>query len=212
MQNTCALNATQKPVQRTEMDATHLLNMALAQLGAVAHGNGVTTVVTPTAQSLMRIAVTLAQEANKATGLPGRAKLDLVIHALRDLLATPVVAERLSPEAAASLHGLVDTVIPETISLVVEASRGAFALKKPSIGCLAGVVALFCRQAAAHGPAQLSQVATQIATAADQVAKDEKEPDVATLTTAAKDTIELTIRDVVQSKSEPSDAPIPSST
>jgi phage baseplate assembly protein W len=156
----------------------------------------------------MRIAVTLAQEANKATGLPGRAKLDLVVHALRDLLATPVVAERLSPEVAATLRGLVDTVIPETISLVVEASRGAFSLKKPSIGCLAGVVALFCRQAAAHGPAQLSQIAAQV----DQVAKAEKEPDVATFTTAAKDTVELTLRDVVLSKTEPSDAPTPSST
>ena len=183
------------------MDPTLLLNMALAQLGADS----------PSAQSLMRIAVSLAQEANKATGLPGRAKLDLVVHALRDLLAVPVVAERLSSAEAASLRALVDTVIPETISLVVEASRGAFALKKPSIGCLAGVAAFFCRQAAAHGPTQLSQIATQAAKAADQVAKDEKEPDVATLTTVAKDTIELTIRDVVQSKSEPSDAPTPSS-
>lgn len=186
-----------------------LVTLALAQLG-----NNSSTIVTPTAQSLMRIAVTLAQEANKATGLPGRAKLDLVIHALRDLLAVPAVAERLSPEMAATLRGVVDTVIPETISLVVEASRGAFALKKPSVGCLAGVAVLFCRQVAAHGPAQVSQIATQVATVADKVAKDEKEPDVATLTTAAKDTVALTLRDVavsVQPKSEPSGAPNPDS-
>jgi hypothetical protein len=187
----CASNATPRnPAGLTEMDATHLLNLALVHLGSAS----------PTAQSLMRIGVTLAQEVNKATDLPGRAKLDLVIHALRDLLATPAVSERLSPEQSTILRNVVDNVIPEMISLVVEASRGAFALKKPSVGCLAS---LFCRQVAAHGPAQV-----------DQVAKTEKEPGGAMLMSVAKDTVELSLRDVavsVQSKSEPSDAPTPNS-
>jgi hypothetical protein len=201
-QNPCARNAkSQNRIQQTEMDATTLLNSAVAHLGPAV----------PTAQSLMRIGVTLAQEVNRATDLPGRAKLDLVIHTLRDLLAVPAISDRLSPEMVGTLRNIVDTVIPETISLVVEASRGAFSLKKPSVGCLAGVAALLCRQLAAHGPAHVTQIANQIAAQADQVAKDEKEPDVATSTTVAKDTIELTLRDVVQSKAELTDAPNPDS-
>ncbi len=131
------------------MDYSALIVLATTQLGKE----------TPTAQNLMRIGVTLAQEVNKASALSGRAKLDMVVRALRGLLAEPVVRGRLTPEVAATLDGIVQDVIPETISLVVDASRGAFQLKKPSVGCVAQILALLCRQIAASQPAMTPVVA-----------------------------------------------------
>lgn len=144
------------------MDYSALVAFAIGQLGGDV----------PTAQNLMRIGVTLAQEVNKANGMSGRAKLDLVTRALRGLLQEPAVRSRLAPEVAAALDGIVKDVIPETISLVVDASRGAFQLKKPSVGCVAGVVALFCRQAAAHVPGDVGKMAAQAAAVADVISVD----------------------------------------
>jgi hypothetical protein len=141
------------------MDYTALLSLATAQLGGDV----------PATQNLMRIGITLAQEVNKATALSGRAKLDLVIRVLRDLLAEPVIHGRLTPEVAATLDGIVRDVIPETISLVVDASRGSFQLKKPTVGCVARVLALLCRQAAAHVPGDAGKIATQVAVVVDTV-------------------------------------------
>ncbi len=150
------------------MDPTQLLNRALQHLGTDV----------PTAQNLIRIAVQLAQSINTATGLSGREKLDHVIRTLRELLAVPAVAERLTPAQRDQLLSVVNDVIPETISLVVEASRGAYQLKKPSVGCVAHWAALLCRAASVHGPAQFQAVTGQIAGAAAAVEQQhsEKEP------------------------------------
>ena len=144
------------------MEYAALVSLATAQLG----------VDVPTAQNLMRIGITLAQEVNKASALSGRAKLDLVVRALRGLLAEPVIRGRLTPEVAASLDGIVQDVIPETISLVVDASRGAFQLKKPSVGCVARILAILCRQAAAHVPGEAGKMAAQAAAIADTISVD----------------------------------------
>ena len=147
------------------MNVETLKVMALAQLGTDV----------PTAQNLMRIAVALAQDVNKANQLSGREKLDHVMRALRGLLAEKAVTDRVPAAELAVLQNVMNDVVPETISLVVEASRGAFQLKKPSIGCVARVGALLCRQVAAHGPGEFAAVASQAAQMADKVASSEKE-------------------------------------
>jgi hypothetical protein len=162
------------------MDPAALVAMAVKQLG----------VDVPTTQNLMRIGITLAQDVNKAKDLPGRAKLDLVVRALRGLLEEPTVRERLSPEVAATLQSVVQDVIPETISLVVEASRGAFQLKKPTVGCVAGVLALLCRQAAAHAPGEIGKAASQMAEMA-KVVSDNATPVVPEDTTLTLRTPDL---------------------
>ena len=145
-----------------------LVALALKQIGAD----------TPTAQSLLRLAVGLAQEANRLPGLKGRERLDLVLKALRETLATPVIRERLTPEAQKVLADVLETVVPETISLAVEASRGGFQLKKPSVGCVVRLSALLCRTVAAYVPASapIAAVASVADAVADAVAEaaDEK--------------------------------------
>lgn len=160
------------------MNVESLKAMALAQLGADV----------PTAQNLMRIAVALAQDVNKATQLSGREKLDHVMRALRGLLTEKAVTDRVPAAELAVLQNVVRDVIPETISLVVEASRGAFQLKKPSVGCVARVASLLCRQIAAHGPADLASAAAQAAQMADNVASEKEVVD------AKFDAIELVLR------------------
>lgn len=168
------------------MDYTALLSLATTQLGTDI----------PTAQNLMRIGVGLAQEVNKASALSGRAKLDLVTRALRGLLEEPVVRGRISSEMAATLDGIVRDVIPETISLVVDASRGAFQLKKPSIGCMVRILSILCRHVAASHPS-LAPVATKAAAVVDAVSVDveiakseenEKEPTLTLRTLEEKST------------------------
>lgn len=119
--------------------ADDLLKIALRELGADV----------PTTQSVLRIAVVLAEAANRLPRLAGREKLDLVLQTLRGVLATPAVRDRIPEEARAPLSLVVDTVVPETLTLVIEAGRGRFDLKKPSVGCLAKLGALLCRSAAA---------------------------------------------------------------
>jgi hypothetical protein len=145
------------------MDPAVLVAIAVKQLG----------VDVPTTQNLMRIGIALAQEVNKAKDLPGRAKLDLVVRALRGLLEEPTVKARLSPEVAATLQTVVQDVIPETISLVVEASRGAFQLKKPTVGCVAGVLALLCRQAPGDVGKAVAEVAKVVSDNATPVAPED---------------------------------------
>lgn len=142
-----------------------LLQLAIAKLGAD----------TPTAQSLLRLAVVLAQDANKLPGLKGKERLELVLSALRGMLEVPAVKEKIGADAEKVLKDVIDNVIPETITLVVEASRGGFTLKKPSVGCVASLAALLCRTVAATAPAgsEIAAVAASAAAVASSVATEE---------------------------------------
>lgn len=102
----------------------------------------------PTTQTILRIAVTLAQDANRLPGLHGRERLELVLTALRETLRDQAVKKSIPPAALAVLMDVVNTVVPETITLVVSASRGEFNLKKPSVGCLLGLCASVANVAA----------------------------------------------------------------
>ena len=118
-----------------------LLELASRELGA------------PTVESVMRLSVKLAQAANGLQGLKGSEKLSLVLSTLRETLNDPLVKEKMGAEEHAKLIALVDTVIPETLALVIAAGRGEIDLRKPSLGCLARFASLFCRVAAAAAAA-----------------------------------------------------------
>lgn len=148
--------------------ADDLLKIALKELGADV----------PTTQSVLRIAVVLAEAANRLPRLAGREKLDLVLQTLRGVLATQAVRDRIPEEARAPLSLVIDTVVPETLTLVIEAGRGRFDLKKPSVGCLAKLGALLCRSAAAvvtDPEAKRALVAAADATSVVAVAVDVSE-------------------------------------
>jgi hypothetical protein len=145
--------------------AQSLAAMALREMGA----DVVTT------QSLMRIAVVLATAVNKAPGLPGLEKQKLVIDALREVLATPMISDQLDATAKAVLADVIDNIIPQTLALVVEAGRSG-ALKKPTVGCVGSFAALFCRSAASAvaksgtAPVEVAQALTAAATVVESVA------------------------------------------
>ena len=145
-----------------------LVKLALAKLGAD----------TPTAQSILRLAVVLAQDANKLPGLRGKERLELVLSALRRVIEVPTVKEKLGADAEKILKDVIDNVVPETIALVVEASRGGFALKKPTVGCVASLAVLLCRLTAASAPAgsEIAVAATAAAAVASTVATAAEEP------------------------------------
>ncbi len=110
----------------------------------------------PTAQSFLRLAVRLATEINKEVSFKGAMKMAQVQGVLRMALAEPVVREKLSPELIATLTAMIDTVVPEAITIAVQASRGEISLKKPTVGCVASLCGLFCRAAVAAAPLVLS--------------------------------------------------------
>jgi hypothetical protein len=147
--------------------AQSLAAMALREMGADA----------PTTQSLMRIAVVLATTVNKAPGLKGLEKQKLVVDALREVLATPMIADQLDDTAKAVLADAVNNIIPQTLALVVEAGRSG-ALKKPTAGCVGSFVALFCRSAASAvvaakaGPPEVAQALSDGAAVIEAVSAD----------------------------------------
>jgi hypothetical protein len=145
-----------------------LIQQALAAIGADV----------PTAQSLMRIAVALAQDVNKMPGLKGRERLDLVLKVLREVLATPAVADRIPADVKPVLDNVVAQIIPETLTLVVGASRGEFSLQRPSVGCVARLGALFCQTAAAVAGSgtEVGKLAAQAAAVSGAVAAATEAP------------------------------------
>jgi hypothetical protein len=120
--------------------------------------------VSPSVQSIMRIAVALAQDVNRLPGLKGRERSELVQRILREALSAPSIKDRVPVDVIAA----IDTIIPEALTLVVSAGRGEFSLQRPSAGCLVGVAAVFCRGVAATAGAnsQIGRIASQIAVVA----------------------------------------------
>jgi hypothetical protein len=110
-----------------------LLELASRELGS------------PTVESVLRLSVKLAQAANDLKGLSGADKMSLVLSTLRETLNDPLVKDKMGAEEHVKLIALVDTVIPETLTLVIAAGRGEIDLRKPSVGCLARFAPLFCR-------------------------------------------------------------------
>lgn len=120
------------PVTQVKAMATALAQQTVGALDAYV----------PTVQNVMQLAVALAQDVNKLPSLKGSERLEIVLEALREILATPAVAGKISGDNKAHIAHTVDTVIPELIALTVSASRGGIALRKPSLA--ARLCAVFC--------------------------------------------------------------------
>lgn len=84
----------------------------------------------PTADTILRSSAELAVLVNKTPGLKGPEKMALVQHVLRDIVNMPDVRSKLSDETIAVLNGVIDTIVPTTLTLIVSAGRGEFDLKK----------------------------------------------------------------------------------
>lgn len=135
------------------------------------------TAIGPDTQSLLRVAVALAQDVNRLPGLKGRERLELVQRVLREALAVPAVKDRIPAEFLSKLQETITTIIPEALTLVVGASRGEFSLARPSAGCIAAVAGLLCRSVAAVAGAdsQVGRLASQAAAAAVPLAQGQSQ-------------------------------------
>ena len=154
---------------------TPLVEIALKELGTE----------TLTTQSIVRLSARLAQAVNHWPGLKGPQKAEIVVGALRELLGVEQVRGKLSAEEQAALRVVVDTVVPETLTLLVSAGRGEFDFRKPTPGCMAALAAALCRTgaaiavAAAPGNEVVAQAAEALQTAAVVAVQASKKEDPA---------------------------------
>lgn len=131
-----------------------------------------------TVELILQLGAHLAQLVNKASGLSGKAKSEVVCQTILALLEDAEKADTkrvqestekgltTAPAAAwAELKNQVKSVLPTTLSLVVDAARGKFDLKKSS-GLALRAVAVLARLRCV-GSCVGTSVASQIATAAD---------------------------------------------
>jgi hypothetical protein len=97
----------------------------------------------PTQAQLLRTAVSLAQELVVFNGLTVQQKEVIIVHVLEKC----VQKSALPADQKATLVQLLDSVIPETLKIILEVSNGEFSLKSiptTSAGCFA-----FCTKAVA---------------------------------------------------------------
>ncbi len=113
-------------------------------------------------QTLLRSATDLAQQVNQFRDLKGREKMEIVQRTLRDALQHPTVRQQITPDLFEILMNTVKYVIPEAITLIINAGRGEFNFKKPSVGCISSLLSCFGTAAAAMGAPQLQQLISQI--------------------------------------------------
>lgn len=115
--------------------AEQYVQLALSKIGAD----------TPTTQTILRVGVDVAQAVNKSKEMKGAEKMALVQQTLRNVLEAPSVKEKLTVDAKAGLTMVIDDVIPPSITLVIEAGRGHYDFKKPSVSCAVGLLSMLCR-------------------------------------------------------------------
>jgi hypothetical protein len=132
--------------------AEQYVHLALSKIGAD----------TPTTQVLLRVGVDIAQAVSKAKNLKGAEKMVIVQQTLRNVLDVQAIKEKLSAEDIIQLNTVINDIIPLSITLVIEAGRGQYDFKKPSISCALG---FFCKGLAATAvavpvPAPSEPVAT----------------------------------------------------
>jgi len=142
-----------------------LVDIALKELGTE----------TLTTQSIVRLSATLAQAVARWPGLKGSQKAEMVVGALRELLGVEQSRGKLSAEEQVALRVVVDTVVPETLTLLVSAGRGEFDLRKSTPGCMAALAAALCRTGAvvAVVAAPGNEVVAQVAAAVQASEKED---------------------------------------
>ena len=119
-----------------------LTELALKELGADV----------PTTAVVMRVAVRLAAAVNSWPGLRGSEKQGIVVGVLRDVLTSDTVRSRMAAADHEILVATLDTVVPETLALVVAAGRGEIDLRRPTVGCVGRIASLLCRVTAVAVP------------------------------------------------------------
>jgi hypothetical protein len=122
--------------------ARALSELALKEMGADA----------PTVAIVMRVAARLAATVNTWPGLHGSEKQALVMAALREVITSEAIRSQMSAADHATLVAAIDTIVPETLALVVAAGRGEIDLRRPTVGCAGRVAALLCRAVAVAAP------------------------------------------------------------
>jgi hypothetical protein len=105
---------------------------------------------------------------NTWPGLRGSEKQAIVLDTLRVVITSEAVRSRMGAEEHATLLVAVDTIVPETLALVVAAGRGEIDLRRPTVGCVGRMAALLCRAVAVAAP--LSEEERQALHAAASVA------------------------------------------
>ena len=119
--------------------AEQYVQLALSKIGAD----------TPTTQTILRVGVDVAQAVNKSKDMKGAEKMALVQQTLRNVLEAPSVKEKLSADTTSQLNTVINDVIPPSITLVIEAGRGHYDFKKPSVSCAVGLLSMLCKGQAA---------------------------------------------------------------
>jgi hypothetical protein len=142
--------------------ARALSELALKEMGADA----------PTVAVVMRVATRLAATVNTWPGLRGSEKQAIVLDTLRVVITSEAVRSRMGAEEHATLLAAVDTIVPETLALVVAAGRGEIDLRRPTVGCVGRLAALLCRAVAVAAPLseeerRALQAAASVAAAVD---------------------------------------------
>jgi hypothetical protein len=84
---------------------------------------------TPGVSDILRIGVSLAKIVETIPGMKGAQKMEAVMTCIREILAGPI-KDTLTAEELQALHTAVDTVLPTTITLLIDASRAGDFLKK----------------------------------------------------------------------------------
>jgi hypothetical protein len=120
--------------------AEQYVQLALSKIGAD----------TPTTQTILRVGVDVAQAVNKSKDMNGAEKMALVQQTLRNVLEAPSVKEKLSADAKTQLNTVINDVIPPSITLVVEAGRGHYDFKKPSVSCAVSFITMLFRSCKAQ--------------------------------------------------------------
>lgn len=141
----------------------------------------------PSAASLLPIAVELAKAVNGRADLKGAEKTALVQKALRELLETPSVKEKLDDTVEVALKDCVEHIVPVTIMLIVSASRGDLTFKKVQAGCFSAIFSCITAAATrAAVPAPAAAVPAPVASSAVEMIVREVVSAAATETPAEK--------------------------
>jgi hypothetical protein len=144
-------------------------------------------------QTLLRSATDLAQQVNQIHDLRGREKMEIVQQTLRDALQHPTIRQSVTPELYVILMNTIKHVIPEAITLIINAGRGEFNFKKPSVGCIFSLLSCFGTAAAAMGAPQLQQLVSQFPIAPPPSPASEKEPSAEELKSRAESSSSIQI-------------------
>ncbi len=145
-------------------------------------------------QTLLRSATDLAQQVNQFRDLKGREKMEIVQRTLRDALQHPTIRQAVTPELYVILMNTIKHVIPEAITLIINAGRGEFNFKKPSVGCIFSLLSCFGTAAAAMGAPQLQQMVSQLPIAPPPPSPvSEKEPSAEELKSRAESSSSIQI-------------------